>query len=86
MNAKIATNSYSQPEPAHYKRENDRYYLKYKDQIAVFLPTKKKKLVELFPGLEKEISKFIKSQNINLKKESELLTVIDHINDLSSGT
>jgi len=86
VDAKKSINSYSQSEPAHYKRENDKYYIKNKDQIAVLLPANKKKIAQLFPDIEKAILKFIKAQNINVKKETGLVAIINHINQLNSGS
>lgn len=60
VNAKKSINSYSQPEPAHYKRENDRYYVKYKDEIAVFYQPRKRSWPKFFPASKK---KFPNSSN-----------------------
>lgn len=80
---KKAYSSYTQTQPAHYKRENDKYYIKIKDQIAVLLPNKKNKLTQLFPSFEKEVLRFIKSKKINLKKEADLVILVNYINQLN---
>ena len=80
---KKAFSSYAQSEPAQYKRTNDKYYLKIKDQIAALLPIKKKEIAQLFPASEKEILTFIKTKKINLKKETDVLTLVNYINQLN---
>jgi len=79
---KKAINSYSQSEPAQYKREDDKYYVKIKDQIAVLFVQNKKKIARLFPNLEKEILHYIKSNNINVKDETDLIKLVEYINQI----
>jgi hypothetical protein len=83
INEKKAYSSYAQTQPAHYKRENDKYYIKIKDDIAVLLPTKKNKIAQLFPSSEKEILSFIRSKKLNIKKEADLITLVNHISQLN---
>lgn len=71
-------NSYSSEKPATYKKGKDRYFIKTPNQI-VEVPTNRRRLADLFPDKEKEISNFISSEKISLTKEADLIKLIDFI-------
>lgn len=83
ISEKISSTGFDKAQKAEYKRSKDKYYIKVKDLEAVLLPSNKKKLVKLFPTLEKNILAFIKTQKIKLNKEIDLMKLINYLNQIS---
>ncbi|GGD33567.1 hypothetical protein [Flavobacterium orientale] len=75
-------NSYEVASPAKYRKVDPDYYVKINDAEAVYFSRKKKDLDKLFPAKEKEISKFIKDNNISLTKEENLDRLFSYINGI----
>jgi hypothetical protein len=63
--------SYQTYKPAAYKKAEDEFYIKIKDQDAVFF-SGKKDLAKLVPAKSKEILDFIKKNKLDLEKEKDL--------------
>jgi len=63
--------SYQTYKPAHYKKLDDEFYIKVKDQDAVYF-SGKKELAKILPAKSKEILDFIKQNKLDLEKESDL--------------
>jgi hypothetical protein len=76
-----AKSSYQPAKPASFKKENDSYYLAWKDKI-IYLPSRRKDFVALFPEKDNKINDFIKSNKISLSKEEDLLKITNFITSL----
>lgn len=63
--------SYQTYKPANYKKADNEFYIKIKDQDAVFF-SGKKDLAKLVPAKSKELLDFIKKNKLDLEKESDL--------------
>ncbi len=63
--------SYQTYKPANYKKSDDEFYIKIKDQDAVYFSSKKD-LAKLVPSKSKEILSFIKKNKLDLEKETDL--------------
>lgn len=63
--------SYQTYKPAHYKKLDDEFYIKIKDQDALYF-SGKKELAKILPAKSKEILDFIKQNKLDLEKESDL--------------
>lgn len=63
--------SYQTYKPANYKKSDDEFYIKIKDQDAVYF-SGKKDLAKLVPAKSKEILDFIKKNKLDLEKEADL--------------
>lgn len=63
--------SYQTYKPAAYKKAEDEFYIKIKDQDAVFF-SGKKDLAKLVPSKSKEILDFIKKNKLDLENEGDL--------------
>lgn len=70
--------------PARFTTYDHFYILEEGDTKPKALPKKKKALLKLFPGMEKDISKYIKSNKLNLKKETDVIKLTYYINTLYS--
>jgi hypothetical protein len=59
------------------------YYLK-QDEKAVFItiPQSKKKLIQLFPNIEKEMKLFIKEHKLDIKSSQDLIKLINYSNSI----
>lgn len=77
-----ASNAYSEPIPAHFKKGEKLYFIGLSDKSIVEIPKKNKDLLKLFPLYEKEISAFIKTNKISLNKEKELLLLVNYLDTL----
>lgn len=82
LKEKYATTTYGTARPARYERATDDFYLKFGEESAQLAPTNKKKFAMLFPGKEKQILDFIKSERIKLKDEKDLIKIINFTNTL----
>lgn len=80
-NKKPPSNSYEKMKPAEFRRLSDVYYYRSGNNISL-LPQKRKDFLKLFPNQESEIKSFIKENKINLKKEDELITLFNYIENL----
>lgn len=63
--------SYQTYKPAHYKKLDNEFYVKVKDQDALYFSSKKE-LSKIFPAKSKEILDYIKKNKLDLEKESDL--------------
>lgn len=63
--------SYQTYKPAHYKKLDDEFYIKVKDQDAIFFASKKD-ISKIFPSKSKEVLEFIKKNKLDLEKEADL--------------
>lgn len=77
-----ASSSYDQDKPAKFRREDDTYYIKLKNNKIVYFPTKTKDLVSVFPEHDKTITSFIKKEKLKLKKEEDAIKVANFIGSL----
>ncbi|MDA1175565.1 MAG: hypothetical protein O3C41_00655 [Bacteroidetes bacterium] len=80
LKEKESKTGYDPYRPPMYKKVKDRIYIKLKGEMPVLLSSNKKKLASLFPGKEKEIGNFINKNRINLKKEIDLIKLINYLN------
>jgi hypothetical protein len=63
--------SYQSYKPANYKKADNEYYIKIKDQDVVFFEGKKD-LAKLVPAKSKELLEYIKKNKLDLEKEGDL--------------
>lgn len=63
--------SYQTYKPAHYKMLDPEFYVKVKDQDALYFSSKKD-IAKIFPAKSKEILEFIKKNKLDLEKEVDL--------------
>ncbi|MBA9072900.1 hypothetical protein GGR22_001026 [Flavobacterium gossypii] len=80
--AVAASSGYQTAKPAMYKKATTEYYIKVKEQPIVFIPSNKKELYKLFPGKEKEVTEYIKSNKISLDKEEDLKSLGSFLNTI----
>lgn len=71
--------SYQSYKPANYKKLDDEYYVKIKDQDAQYF-SGKKDLAKLFPAKTKEVLDFIKKNKLDLEKPADLEKLGDFLN------
>lgn len=83
LKEKVSKTGYDAHRPPQYKRIDDQFFIKVpNNENAMVLPKNKKKFAELFPGNKTEILSFIKSSNIKLNKQQDLLKLINYVNSL----
>ncbi len=82
VESKVGVTSYQEDKPAHFKRVNDKYFLKIEDNPAKILPKNKKDIAKIFPEHSKEILSFIKKNKIKTSKEADLIKLASFINTL----
>jgi len=70
--ATVANNSYEQSSPAEYRRAKDEYFMKLGENTFV-APTKSKDIIKLFPGKEKELKEYFKSNKVNFTDDADLI-------------
>ena len=77
------TSGYTTYKPANYKKASTKYFIRIKEKSVVALPTRKKDLISMFPGKDKEIAAFIKENKISLSEEEDLKKLGEYLNTLS---
>lgn len=77
-----AVSSYDKDRPAKFKREDDIYYLKLKDDSIVHISSKTKEIPESFPNYSKEISNFLKKNKVKTKNEEDIIKLANFIGTL----
>ncbi len=82
IEAKPSKTGYDKETPAQFKKTKDKYFIKISDDKIIELQKNKKDFAKLFPKHEKEILSYIKKQNINIKKEIDLIKLVKYINTL----
>jgi hypothetical protein len=78
-----ASNAYSEPIPAHFKKGDKLYFIGLLDKSIVEMPKKNKDLLKLFPKNEKEISAFLKTNKTSLNDIKELLLLVNYLDTLN---
>ncbi len=73
--AKIANTSYHKNTPAKFTDQHT-YYLEINEQLFL-VSSNKKKTVSIFPENQKEVKDFIKKESLNLKKEKDLVKLVN---------
>ncbi len=78
-------NSLVRPTPDKFSNYTDYYYSSAakEEDVAYFLPDRKNKFISSFDSdVAPKLKSFIKENKINIKKETDLLLVIDYLNTL----
>ena len=73
---------YDEYKPAHFEWSQPQYYLISHDGKVTELIQNKKKVATEFPDLETEVEKLIHDKKLNVKKENDLVELIQMINEL----
>lgn len=73
-----ATTSMTKDRPAKFI-DNPVYYIVRGDGKFIELPNKSKKFSRLFSGNEKDINNFIKTKNLDIKNEGDLIKVVSYL-------
>ncbi|MGG6229490.1 hypothetical protein [Tenacibaculum sp. SDUM215027] len=76
--AQKPTTGYDKYKPAAFHKEKDVFYIHFKNSnnLAIKLPTNKKKFINLFGKNSQNIKKFIKSKKINIRKKENIKKVL----------
>jgi len=77
-----AKTGYDQYEPPKLKREKDKIFLGYKNNVTKELPKKKKDILKLFSSKSKVVELFIKENKLGLKKSEDLIKIFSYYNSL----
>lgn len=78
-NDRTAT-GYDTRKPDTYKIESTLYY-QYPDKIALQLPTKRKKIIQLLH--DDRLMEFLESHKLNIRKEKDLIKLFNYYNTLN---
>lgn len=73
---------YDKYKPPTLKREKNRYYIGYKNNTTSLLPTKKNDFFSKFGKQAKDVSKYAKSNKLNIKKEEDLIKIFEYYDSL----
>lgn len=73
--------AYKDPEPAKFVKYPNLYYLRYKEEAAVKVESKKD-LQDFFPDHQKKVESFIRQNKVKPSKEDRLLKLVEYYNSL----
>lgn len=71
---------YREAVPAHYKAENDKYFLGDAD-VIVTMP-KKKELLKMYPNQTAALENYIKEKKVSFSNEADLIELVKFMNTL----
>jgi len=77
-----AKTGYDKYEPPKLKREKDKIFLGYKNNVTKELPKKKKDILKLFSSKSKVVELFIKENKLGFKKSEDLIKIFSYYNSL----
>jgi hypothetical protein len=77
--ARIAKSGYEKDTPAKFEKGNDTFFLKDGDKGISEFPSNKKGLLKLYPEKKAEIETFVKQNDIDFDKESDLIKIVDFL-------
>ncbi|WP_435312987.1 hypothetical protein [Cellulophaga fucicola] len=77
-----AKTGYGTSKPPKLERQKDRLFYSVENNIAKELPRKKKEILKLFKGKEKEIESFSKKNSLSCKEEKDLVKIFNYYNSL----
>ena len=80
---KESTDPYGSGSPASF-RDHNKYYFEINNSLFL-IPEKKKVFLKQFPDKKEEITKFIKSQKINLKKKEDLIKLLNYYSSIKKA-
>lgn len=75
----VAERPFEPSSPAKFEQTKDSYYFKNSDKGIALFPSSKKALIKLFPEKKTEIEAFIKQNDIDFDKESDMSKIIDFL-------
>lgn len=78
-NERLAKTSFETNQPAKFERGKDTYFFKDNDKPVFEFPSNKKGLLKLYPEKKTEIESFIKQNNIDFEKESDIIKLIEFL-------
>lgn len=73
--------AYKDPEPAQFIKIPNSYYLRYNEDAAIKVESKKD-LINFFPNHQKKVEEYIKKNKVKPAKEDRLLQLIRYYNSL----
>ena len=73
---------YQKYKAPQYKKLNPEYYVQVNDGKVVSTSTKKKDIIKLFPGNEKQVEQYIKENKLNTSDEADLTKLGLYINSI----
>ena len=82
LSKEVISNGYTAYKPATYEKLPTKYLIKIKDNPIVQLTAKKKDLVKLFPGKEKEISAYLKNEKNLDENDRDMTKLAEFLNTL----
>lgn len=77
----IPNSSYADPKPAHYKVENDKFYIGYDSKI-VLMPKSKKEVLKLVPNNSAQAETYLKENKVSFDNENNLVQLVKFLNTL----
>lgn len=71
--------AYEKSMPARFERGTENYYIEFQDGKISYVPNNKN-IASLFPDKKEEIEKYVKAEKLKLKKEDDLIKLINFYN------
>jgi hypothetical protein len=76
---RIAKSGFDKTTPANFEKAKNSYYVRDGEKAILEFPTNKKTLLKAYPERKTDIETFIKQNNIDLEKESDIIKVVDFL-------
>jgi hypothetical protein len=74
--------AYAPASPAKFMSASDSYYISFQGRPLVMLNLKKKEFLTVFPEKSNEIEKYIANEKLSIRKEEDLLKLVEFYNKL----
>lgn len=79
--ASTSGGGYTMDSNAYYRKTNDKFYISVPGKI-VYMPTKKKELLSLFPDKSSKLEEYLKKNKVSFDKENDLIGLVNFMNTL----
>lgn len=76
---KPAKSGFDKSQPAYFEKAGDTFYFKDGDKTISEFPSNKKGLIKLYPGKKEAIEAFLKQNDIDFEKQSDIIKIIDFL-------
>jgi len=82
FNKVTSAQGYVEAQPANFKKTPERFYLKFKNNELAKEVGNLKSTLSMFSDRSDEIASFIKKRKLKLRKEEDLITIVNYYNGL----
>ncbi len=74
--------AYAEAKPPKFIRMPDSYFIKFPGSLPFEIPLQRRRLISVFPNKIKELENFIETNNLNFRREEDIVKLVEYYNSL----